>query len=75
MKRKIIVKVKPNAKMEKVEQVGEILEVWVKEPARENKANEAVLSALARHLRIPRNRVNILRGHHSRKKIIEVDLG
>lgn len=69
-----MVKVKANAKREKVEQVGEIYEVSVKEPARENKANEAVLSVLAQYLHLPRNRVNILRGHRSRKKIIEVEM-
>ena len=74
MKKKIIVKVKPGAKREKVEQVGEIYEVWVKEPARENRANEAALSVLARHFRLPRNRLHILRGHCSRMKSIEIDL-
>lgn len=83
---KILVKVRPSAKKELVERVGQpILDftgarkeeidfyrVWVKEPAVDGKANEAVIRALAEHLKIPKSLIKIKSGHTSRQKVIEV---
>jgi len=69
---RIIVKVKPNARQEKVEQAGDLYTVHVKEPARENKANLAVIRVLAEHFGVPRSRIAILRGEKSKQKIVEI---
>jgi hypothetical protein len=83
---KILVKVRPSAKKELVEKVGQPMlnfngvkqeeidfyRIWVKEPAVDGKANEAVIRALAEHLKIPTSRVKIKSGHTSRQKVIEV---
>jgi uncharacterized protein len=45
----------------------------VREPARDGKANLALIDLLARHFDIPKSTIKIFRGHSSRRKI--VDLG
>ncbi|MEK7131683.1 MAG: DUF167 domain-containing protein [Patescibacteria group bacterium] len=70
---KIFVKAKPNAKNEKVIKNDEIhFEVSVKEPPRQGMANAAVIIALADFLNIAPSRLQIISGHTSRNKIIEV---
>lgn len=82
---KILVKVKSGAKREMVERVGEpsfntrgtkvlmdFYNVWVKEQAVDGKANEAVIRALAKHLKVPASSVKIKSGRESHQKIIEV---
>jgi len=71
---KIAVTVKPNAKSPGVNQLTETeFRVGVREPARDGKANQAVLDSLAHHLGVPKSRIKILRGHSSRHKVIEID--
>lgn len=70
---KIAVRVKPNSKEEAVEKAGEgefILRV--KAPAREGRANEAVVALLAGYFAIPKARVRITRGHKGKNKIVSV---
>ena len=82
---KILVKVKSSAKRELVERVGEpalntrgtkvlmdFYNVWVKEEAVDGKANEAVIRAIAKHLKVPASSVRIKSGRESRQKVIEV---
>ncbi|MBI4993391.1 DUF167 domain-containing protein [Candidatus Wolfebacteria bacterium] len=77
---KISIKVKPSAKIEKIEKIPELLigkneidfKVWVKEPAKEGKANEAVIRALAKYFGVPKSAVNIISGAASKQKIIEI---
>ena len=70
---KILVKVKPSAKQEKIEDLGDnVLAVWDREPDKENKANFAVLEAVARHFGVGISRVRFVSGVKSREKIVEV---
>jgi len=70
---KITVKVKPNAKQEKVERIGENnFLVWVKERPVEGAANEALIRALAGYFDIPKSGVVLVKGKTSRQKIFEV---
>lgn len=82
---RILVKVKASAKKEMVERAGEpamntrntkvlmdFYIVWVKEPAVDGKANEAVIRAIAKHLKIPASFVKIKSGRDSRQKVLEV---
>jgi uncharacterized protein (TIGR00251 family) len=69
---KIQVKVKPNSKTQEVSQEGNNFTVKVKEPAREGKANQAVIGLLAEHFSVSKSRVRILSGFRSRNKVIEV---
>jgi len=36
-------------------------------------ANKAVVSALAKHCRVAQSRITILQGHHSPRKIVEIN--
>ena len=49
------------------------LTVFVRERAVDGAANEGVVRALAGHFGVARSRVQIVRGHTSRTKVVEVD--
>jgi uncharacterized protein (TIGR00251 family) len=73
MMRRISVTVKPNARSAAITQVSEVeFRVAIREPARDGKANLALVDLLARHFDVPKSSITIVRGHASRKKIIEL---
>ena len=73
MARRISVTVKPNARSAAITQVSEgEFRVAICEPARDGKANLALVDLLARHFDVPKSSVTIIRGHASRRKIIEL---
>ena len=63
---KISIKVKPNSKIEKVEKTSQIYTIYIKEPAQENKANQAVISLLSEYFKVPQSQIIILKGKKSR---------
>ena len=67
------IRVKPGAREERVsrEPDGSLL-VSVTARAQEGKANEAVVKAVARALRVPKSSVRIVSGLSSRTKMLEV---
>jgi uncharacterized protein len=70
---KLRVRVQPGARKPGVEALPDgTLKIKVTAPAHEGKANQAVIEALAVHLRIPKSRVRILSGETSRSKLVEV---
>lgn len=70
---KIFVKVKPEAKQEKVEEIDDTnFKVWVKEPPEKGRANRAVLKVLADYLNTSQSNVRIISGNTSRNKVIEI---
>ena len=57
-----------------VEETGEReFTVYLRERAVDGKANEALVKVLAEHFGIAKSRVEIVRGHASRTKIVAVD--
>jgi uncharacterized protein len=69
----IYVKVKPGSKHEKIEQKGEKhYIVSIKARAYEGKANIAVIEALAKYFSVSNAYVQILTGHMSKEKVIEI---
>ena len=74
MKTKLIkVKVKPNSKTYRVEQLNkEEFVVFVKEKAEKGKANKAVIRLLADFFGISSSNIRIIRGVKSREKVIEI---
>lgn len=48
------------------------LKVRVREPAREGRANDAVIALLAEMIRVPRGALQVVRGATARHKLIEV---
>lgn len=70
---KIFVKVKPNSKEESIKKLSETnFEICVKEPPVKGKANAAVIKVLAKRFGVPISSVNIIIGHTSRQKIVEI---
>lgn len=71
---KISVKTKPNARETKLVIIDEThFEAWVNEPAKDGKANEAVVRLVAKELGIPKSRVKIVHGLRSKTKTIEIN--
>jgi len=70
---RVRVRVKPGAREESVsrEPDGSLL-VSVAARAQEGKANEAVVKAVAKSLRVPKSSVRIVSGLSSRTKVLEV---
>ena len=69
---KIRVRVIPNSKGEQITREGDGLLVRVKEPAKEGKANQAVINSLARYFNVPQDAISVSSGLKSRNKVIEV---
>ncbi len=71
---KIFVKAKPGAKKEFIKkEEGNHYIVSVKDPPKEGKANRAIIQALSEYFNIPHSNIEIISGHASRQKIIEID--
>jgi uncharacterized protein (TIGR00251 family) len=66
-------KVIPNASLSElnVEENGN-LKIKVQAPPEDGKANRAVIQLLAKHFKVPKNRIKIIAGEKSHQKIIEV---
>ena len=70
---KILIKVKTNAKEERVEKLDEVsFKVFVKALPAEGKANIEVVKTIARHYKIAPARVKIISGFKAKQKIIEI---
>lgn len=70
----MLVKVKafPSSKKRGVSKKGDRIEVKVKEKARDNRANEAVIRALASFLNIPVRKLKMVKGAKKQNKIFEI---
>lgn len=67
------VKVVPNARKPRVIQEGDLVKVYVQAPPVDNKANDAVIKALADYFKVRRSAVVIIAGHRSRLKTVRVE--
>ncbi len=66
----VVVKVKPGSRKGPLVEAGPNgeLTIYVREPAVDGKANDAVIRLLAAHLQVPRSRVALVSGATSRLK-------
>ena len=70
MEQFIKVKVHAGQKYNRIEQkAANALEVWVKAPAEQGRANEAVRTILANTLGIPENKLSLIKGATSPSKL------
>lgn len=72
---KIIVKVKTNAKIEKVERVDRptvFYKVSVKATPIDGKANEAVIKALAEYFDVAKSFIQLISGQTSKQKVFMI---
>lgn len=68
--------VTPGARKARVERIdGTSLRVAVTAPAREGRANAAVVRTVAEFLNVPPSRVRIVRGLAGRHKVLEITEG
>ncbi|MGX9791551.1 DUF167 domain-containing protein [Mycobacterium sp. MMS18-G62] len=70
----VVVRVKPNSRKGPLVEAGDDgeLTVYVREPAVEGKATDAVVKVLAKHLGVPRSRVELISGATSHVKRFRV---
>lgn len=70
---KIWVTVKPQAQREEVKKIGngDYL-ASVHAPAREGRANQALIELLADYFSVPKSSVRIIHGQSSRRKLVEI---
>jgi uncharacterized protein (TIGR00251 family) len=67
------VKVQPRASANSIEgPLGDELRIKITAPPVDSAANEALIRFLAQNLDVPRNRIELLRGHTSRHKQVKV---
>ncbi|GAA4536106.1 DUF167 domain-containing protein [Mycobacterium paraffinicum] len=71
----VFVRVKPGSRKGPLVEVGPDgeLTVYVREPAVDGKANDAVTRLLAAHLRLPRSQVELISGTTTRLKRFRVN--
>lgn len=69
---KIRVRVHTGARVEKTEQRGDELHVWVRTPPVDGKANLSVAEVLAELHQVPKSAVRLAAGHSSRTKTFEI---
>jgi uncharacterized protein (TIGR00251 family) len=76
-KKRIKVRISTNAKVSRIEDWHEgtdnrYLKISIKEPPEKGKANKALISLLAKHYRVPKSSIILVRGHTTRDKIIDI---
>ncbi|PIU02040.1 hypothetical protein COT68_00005 [bacterium (Candidatus Torokbacteria) CG09_land_8_20_14_0_10_42_11] len=69
----ITCKIIPCAKQNKIISQGDHFKIYLTAPAREGRANQALIKMLANYFAIAKNRIQILRGEKGREKIVFVD--
>ena len=69
---RIEVRVIPNAKKERIQNLGDKLKIYLTVPALEGKANKRLIEVLADYYNTKKYNIQILRGKESREKIIEI---
>lgn len=70
----IKVKIHPNSKENKIISYNEdLLEVRIKAPAIENKANKELVNFLSEYFKVNKNSVIIKKGEHSKNKTISIE--
>ncbi|MGJ5676187.1 MAG: DUF167 domain-containing protein [Nostochopsis sp.] len=70
----IKVKVKPNSKVQKIEETSDgSLNIHLKSPPVDGKANEELIKMLSEKYDIAKSRIKIKSGLTSRQKLIQID--
>ena len=72
---KIKVKVVPNSVKESIELFDDFLKVKLSAVPEKNKANIRLVEMLAKHFKVLKSKVRIVRGFSSKTKIVEIEKG
>lgn len=70
----IRLRVVPGAKVERLAIENASLKIWIRTAPEDGKANKAVISLLAKTLKLPKQAVTIISGHTSRDKRVRITL-
>ena len=69
----IRIKAFPNSKKPAIEETApKVLRVFVREDAKQNRANDAVIRAVALYYAIPINKLRMISGHLRQNKMLEI---
>ncbi|MEO2154962.1 MAG: DUF167 domain-containing protein [Nanoarchaeota archaeon] len=68
----IKVKVRTNAKKEEIKKDNDLFIVKVNKAPIDGKANERVIELLSKYFKVPKKNINIIKGHKSKEKLIEI---
>ena len=74
MKTRLHIRLQPNARQNEV--LGfqnDVLRLRVTAPPHEGRANKALIDLLSDSLNIPKSRIDILRGHATRDKLVVIE--
>ena len=70
---RLTVRVHARARTARLEWDGSTLELWVREPPADGRANAAVVRAVARWAGVAKSRVAIVSGAAARHKLVEIE--
>ena len=63
----------PNSRQEKIMEINPgKFEIWIKQPAVENKANKEIIELLSEYLNVNKSRIKLVRGKTSRYKLFDI---
>jgi uncharacterized protein (TIGR00251 family) len=68
------IKIHPNAKNDRFVYQDGVLEIWIKAPATEGKANKYLIDFLSQILDIPKSLINISKGGQSKYKLVVIEV-
>ena len=71
---RLTVEAHPNARIDRLELAGNKLRVWVRAPAVDGRANEAIERAIAQAIGLRHRQVCVVNGMKSRTKTVELEL-
>ncbi len=70
---KLLITIKPNARHEKIIRHEDgSMELHVKAPPIEGRANKMVIAMLSQHFRVPKSSITLISGAKGRKKLVEI---
>ncbi|MFX1295831.1 MAG: DUF167 domain-containing protein [Promethearchaeota archaeon] len=70
----ITILVKPNSKYINIKQLNpETYEIAISSKPEKGKANKNIIELLAKFFKIKKSQIQIIKGHKSRKKIIQIE--
>jgi len=70
----INIKIHPSSKIKRVEKSDkeDLYNIYVKSPARENKANKEAIEILSEFFNVPKSSIEITHGLKSKNKVVEI---
>lgn len=70
---KLQIKVNPNSKLEKIEKLSEdSYLVAFKCPPIEGRANKKLIELLSKHFKVPKSKIEVIRGHKNKNKVVVI---